>query len=35
MFQGKPLHFHYLIVTRSVVEGVASLREVVQYISRV
>ena len=35
MFQSKPLHLHYLIVTCSVIEGVASLREVVQYISRV
>lgn len=35
MFQSKPLHLHHLIITSSVIEGVASLREVVQYISGV
>ena len=35
MFQSEPLHLHYLIITGSVIEGVTSLREVVQYISRV
>lgn len=35
MFQSKPLHLYYLIVARSVVEWVTSLREIVQHISRV
>lgn len=35
MFQGEPLHLHYLIITGSVIERVAPLREVIQYISRV
>lgn len=35
MFQSKPLHLYYLIVARSVIEWVTSLREIVQYISRV
>lgn len=35
MFQAKPLHFHHLVVTCSVIEWVAPLREVVQDISRV
>lgn len=35
MLQSKPLHLHHLVITGSVVEGVASLREVVQHISRV
>lgn len=32
MFQSKPLHLHYFIITGAVVEGVTSLREVVQYV---
>lgn len=35
VFQSEPLHLHNLVVTGPVIEGVASLREVVQYISRV
>lgn len=35
MLQGEPLHLHYLIITCAVIKGVASLREIVQYISRV
>lgn len=35
MLQSKPLHLHHLVVTGSVIEGVASLREVVQHISGV
>lgn len=35
MFQTKPLHLYNLIVARSVVEWVTSLREIVQHISRV
>lgn len=35
MLQSKPLHLHHLVITGSVVEGVASLREVVQHISRI
>lgn len=35
MLQRQPLHLHHLIVTGSVIERVTSLREIVQYISRV
>lgn len=35
MLQGEPLHLHYLIITSSVIKGIASLREIVEYISRV
>jgi len=35
MLQSEPLHLHYLIVASSVIEWVAPLWEVVQYIPRV
>lgn len=35
MFKSKPLHLHHLVITGPVVEGVASLGEVVQHISGV
>lgn len=35
VFQSQPLHLHHLVVARSVVERVTSLREIVQHVSRV
>lgn len=35
MLQSEPLHLYYLIITGSVIEGVTSLREIVQHISRI
>lgn len=35
MLQSEPLHLYYLIIAGSVIEGVTSLREIVQHISRI
>lgn len=35
MVQAEPLHFHHLVITSAVIEGVTPLREVIEYISRV
>lgn len=35
MIHGKPLHLHYLIIASTVIERVASVRKVLQHISRI